>query len=382
MKKIAVLSYHTCPLSDEQDAQIGGMNTYVLELSKALAQKGHVIDIYTRLVDKNTPQIVSVSSNLRVIHCQDIQNFIQQEKIRYDLLSAHYYLSGLAGLAIKKKYHIPLFITFHTLALMKNLVARRDEKADLTRIKAELMLSKKADKIIATGESDLEYIHTLYSAPLKKIFLLSPGVNLKLFRPINKLKAKEVIKANPDHKIILFVGRIEPLKGLDVLLYAIKILVQRNPKLQFCLWIVGGTWSEEVIRLNELKLLLGIHAYVKFVGQKNRAELPYYYSSSEVVVMPSQYESFGIAGLEAMACAVPVIITDVTGISNILGKKHHPLLTSASNPILLAKKIKNLLTNREEHKQMSEEVFKKVQNLGWENVATNFTQIIESRSLG
>ncbi len=386
MKKIAVISYHTCPLSDEKDAEIGGMNTYVLELSKALAEKGYIIDIYTKAEEKNNYQIVQVQPNLKVVHLpakdiqeftKKLQNFIQQEKLTYDLLSAHYYLSGLVGLELKKKYHIPLFITFHTLALMKNLVARTDnEKADLTRIKTELMLSGKADKIIATGEGDLEYIHTLYGVPLKRIFLLSPGVNLKLFRPINKLDAKKMIKANPDHQIILFVGRIEPLKGLDVLLIAIKILVQRSPKLQFCLWIVGGTWSEEVIRLNELKLLLGIHAYVKFVGQKNRAELPYYYSSSEVVVMPSQYESFGMAALEAMACAIPVIITDVTGISNILGKKHHPLLTSAGNPILLAKKIKNLLTNREEHKQMSEEVFKKVQNLGWENVASKFTEII------
>ena len=368
IKRIAALSFHTCPLSDEKDAEIGGMNTYVLELSKALAEKGYIIDIYTRLQDKSSPEFVEVTPNLRVIHSNNIPN-------SYDLLYAHYYLSGLIGLKLKKKYNIPLFITFHTLAMMKNLVAREGEKADLQRIKAELLLTKKSDKIIATSASDLEYIHTLYSAPLKKIFLLSPGVNLKLFRPINKLKAKEVIKANPDHKIILFVGRIEPLKGLDVLLYAIKILVQRSPKLQFCLWIVGRTGSEEVLRLNELKLLLGIHAYVKFVGQKNRAELPYYYSASEVVVMPSQYESFGMAALEAMACAVPVIITDVTGISSILGKKHISLLTSAGNPILLAKKIKNLLTNREEHKQMSEEVFKKVQNLGWENVADKFTEI-------
>lgn len=385
-KRIAVISYHTCPLSDEKDAEIGGMNTYVLELSKALAEKGNVIDIYTKAEEKNNYQIIQVQPNLKVVHLhaldiqeftKKLQNFIKQEKIKYDLLSAHYYLSGIVGLAIKRKYHIPLFITFHTLALMKNLVAKKeDEKEDLTRIKAELALTKKADKIIATGESDLEYIHTLYGAPLKKIALLSPGVNLKLFRSMGKVNAKKVIKANPDHKIILFVGRIEPLKGLDVLLYAIKILVQRNPKLQFCLWIVGGTWSEEVIRLNELKLLLGIHAYVKFVGQKNRTELPYYYSSAEVVVMPSQYESFGIAGLEAMACAVPVITTDVTGISNILGKKHHPLLTSASNPILLAKKIKNLLTNEKEHKKMSEEVYKKVQNLGWENIADKFTEIV------
>lgn len=398
MRRIAVISYHTCPLSDEKDAEVGGMNTYVLELSKALAEKGYVIDIYTRCEDKNNPEIVQIQTYLRVIHLKagkeadiskkellryideftkSVQDFTKKEKLKYDLISSHYFLSGLVGLELKRKYNLPLFVTFHTLALMKNLVARSgNEKEDLKRIESELLLTKKADKIIATSESDLEYIHTLYDASLKKIALLSPGVNLQIFKPINKQKAKELIKADLDHKLILFVGRIEPLKGLDVLLYAIKILVQRNPKLQFCLWIVGGTESEEVIRLNELKLLLGIHSYVKFVGQKEHTKLPFYYSASEVVVMPSQYESFGMAALEAMACGVPVITTDVTGISNILGKKHHPLLTSASNPILLAKKIKNLLTNKKEHKQMSEEVYKKVQNLGWEKVADKFIQII------
>ncbi len=403
VKRLAVISYHTCPLSDEEDAQIGGMNTYVLELSKILAEKGLFIDIFTRCEDTDSPKIVEVQKNLRVIHlpagklvnipkkelleytdefANNIQAFTEQENLKYDLISAHYYLSGLIGLELKKRYHIPLFVTFHTLALMKNLVARgEDEKEELQRIKAEILLAKKADKIIATSESDLEYIHTLYDAPLKKIALLSPGVNLKVFKATDKQEAKKVVKADLDHKIILYVGRIEPLKGLDVLLIAIKILVQRNPQLQFCLWIVGGTSSkekltEEVIRLNELKLLLGIHSYVKFVGQKNHTELPYYYSASEVVVMPSQYESFGMAALEAMACSVPVILTDVTGISNMLGKKHGPLLTSASNPILLAKKIKNLLINKEEHKKMSEEVFKKVQNLSWENIAYKFIQIL------
>lgn len=402
VKRLAVISYHTCPLSDEEDAQVGGMNTYVLELSKTLAEKGYILDIYTRLEDKDSPQIVEVSANLRIIHLKagkpvclpkkelleyideftkNVQNFIKQEKLSYDLISAHYYLSGLIGLELKKKFNLPLYVTFHTLALMKNLVARsEDEKEDLQRIEAEITLAKKADKIIATSESDLEYIHTLYDAPLKKMSLLSPGVNLKVFKPLDKQKAKEAIKANLDHKIILYVGRIEPLKGLDVLLYAIKILVQRNPNLQFCLWIVGGTntrekLTEELIRLNELKLLLGIHSYVKFIGQKDHTKLPFYYSASELVVMPSQYESFGIAALEAMACSVPVILTDVTGISNILGKKHGALLTSASNPILLAKKIKNLLTNKEEHKKMSEEVYKKVQDLSWEKVADKFTEI-------
>ncbi|MCL4417287.1 MAG: glycosyltransferase, partial [Actinobacteria bacterium] len=177
MQRIAVISYHTCPLSDERNAEIGGMNTYVLELSKALAEQGYIIDIYTRCVDKNSPKIVEVSTNLRVIHLiagdpidipkkelfkhipefkNNLYDFMGKEKISYDIISAHYFLSGLIGLKLKKKIKVPLVVTFHTLALMKNLVARNeDEKEDLQRIKSELLLTKQADKIIATSENDL-----------------------------------------------------------------------------------------------------------------------------------------------------------------------------------------------------------------------------------
>lgn len=402
-KRIAVISYHTCPLSHRKEKGIGGMNSYIIDLSKALAAKGFTIDIYTRCVEKNSPQVVRVTPNLRVIHlpageCKEIPKkelfqhvpeftenmlkFMSKEDLSYELIYAHYYLSGLIGLEIKNKYKIPLFVTFHTLALMKNLVAKNENEGELLqRIKSELTLVKFADKVIATSELDRQHIHMLYDCSWDKIALLSPGVDLKLFKPIDKLAAKKIIKAEENKKIILFVGRIEPLKGIDVLLYAIKMLIHKNPDLPFNLWIVGGntskkTWSKEHERLNEITKLLNLTAYVKFVGRKKRQDLPYYYNCAEVVLMPSQYESFGITALEAMACGVPVIITDVTGIAGLLDQKHNSLLTSAGNPIALAKKIKNLLINEKEHTNMSREVLKKVQDLSWEATADKFAQIL------
>lgn len=400
LQRIAVISYHTCPLSDEKDAEIGGMNTYILELSKALAKKGFYIDIYTRSVDKRSPLIKKISINLRVIHLpagdfgqipkkelpqyipeftKNLYSFFKKEKLSYDLISAHYYLSGLIGLSIKKKYGWPLTLTFHTLGLMKNLVARNEDgKEDLQRVKSELLLIKDADQIIATSESDREYIHTLYDCPFGKITVLTPGVDLKFFRPIDKTSAKKFIKADPNHKLILFVGRIEALKGIDVILYAIKILLQKMPNLPLCLWVVGGDSihsKKEFKHLKELRRLLGLTTYVRFVGKKIRAELPYYYNAADIVLLPSQYESFGITALEAMTCGTPVITTDATGISALLNKEHSSLLTSASNPIGLARKIENLLTNGEEYQRISKGVLKKVQDLGWENVAEKFIQV-------
>lgn len=405
IKRIAVISYHTCPLTDEEDAEIGGMNTYILELSKALSKKGYVIDIYTRCVDKDSPKVMKVLKNLRVIHLgagepvkipkkklaqyipefiENLNLFIGKEKLSYDLISAHYYLSGRIGLELKNKYQIPLFITFHTLALMKNLVAKsEEEKEDFGRIKTEFELVKYADKVIATSAADREYIHALYNCPLSKISILTPGVDLKLFKPLDKYAAKKIIGADLNRKLILFVGRIEPLKGIDVILYAIKILVQKSPDLKICLWIVGGNkiedqekWSVELKRLEQIRQVLRLEILVNFVGKKDRNILPYYYNASEIVLMPSQYESFGITALEAMACGIPVIITDVAGVSGLFDKKHRSLLTSSSNPIRLAKKIKNLLLNEGEHKKMSEEVYKRVQDLSWDKLTDKFSQIL------
>jgi D-inositol-3-phosphate glycosyltransferase len=403
-QRIAVLSYHTCPLSDEEGKEVGGMNVYVLELAKELAKKGLILDLYTRSQDKNSPKIVKVAKNLRVIHIPageesplpkkelssyipefvtNFLSFVESEQVSYDMLSCHYYLSGLIGVELKKKLSIPMTITFHTLALMKNLVARTDdEKEDIERVKAELMLVQKADKVIATSENDAAYLATLYDCPKSKIAVLMPGVNLNLFSPKDKLEAKKKIGADPDHEIVLFVGRIEPLKGIDSIIYAIKILLEKNADIKVCLWIVGGNtseeidkWSTELKKLEKIRRLLNISTAVKFVGRKHQQDLPDYYNASKLVVMPSHYESFGITALEAMACGVPVITTDVTGVSDLFDKKHQTMITSANNPLMLADKMRNLLTDEQAYEKASRQVYTKVQDLSWEHVARRFAAI-------
>jgi D-inositol-3-phosphate glycosyltransferase len=404
MKHVAVISYHTCPLSDEEGKEVGGMNVYVLELSKELAKKGYILDLYTRMQDEKSPQIVHVSENLRVIHIPagpmvslpkkelgeyipdfltNFYAFLKTENLSYELASCHYYMSGIIGVDIKKKLGIPFTITFHTLALLKNLVARtEDEKEDVERITVELMLVQEADKVIATSENDAQYLATLYDCPKSKIAILIPGVNLSLFRRKDKLAAKQKIHADPDHEVILFVGRIEPLKGIDIIIYAIKILLEKNPDLRVCLWVVGGNssetkdnWSEELKKLEKIREVLNIETSVKFVGRKHQAELPDYYNAAKLVVMPSHYESFGITALEAMACGVPVITTDVTGVSDLFDKKHHALITSANNPLLLADKMKNLLSDEQKYEHASTVVYNTVRDLSWENVAERYMQI-------
>ena len=401
IKRLAVISYHTCPLSDEVDAEIGGMNIYVLELSKAMAAQGCIIDIYTRSQDAKSPRVVSVSENLRVIHVpagpekplskkhieQYIPDFLDyfyqfmtQEDLTYDAVSCHYYLSGLIGKAIRERLGIPFLITFHTLGLMKNLVARSEsERESIDRINAEMMLVQEADRIVATSETDAQYIQALYDGDPEKMLVLLPGVDLERFKPQDKVKAKEVIGASTETKLILFVGRIEPLKGVDALLYSIKIMQHRYPNLRACVRIVGGDisqdsakWPKELQKLDGIRKVLGLTTAVSFVGRKLPDELPDYYNAADVMVMPSHYESFGITAVEAMACGTPVITTDVTGVSHIFDQKHAFLITSANNTLQLADRIADVLSGSTNVSGLGKELSDKVQDLSWYNTAKRF----------
>jgi D-inositol-3-phosphate glycosyltransferase len=406
MKRLAFISYHTCPLSAQEGKEVGGMNIYVLELAKELTKNGYSIDIFTRDQGEKGNQIVTITENMRVIHItagpqetinkkdlpqylkeftQNTLAFIQKENIQYHLCHAHYYLSGMAALSIVDTHPMPLVMTFHTLALMKNLVARSEaEKESQERIRAEHELMQKADSVISPSETDSLYMQYLYGADKNSIMVITPGVNTHIFYKQDKAMAKQQIGADVNHKLLLFVGRIEPLKGIDVLLYALKIVKERNSQMPVCLYIVGGDvqqpvskWSEELQKLDYVRATLGLTNTVKFLGRKTSVELPYYYNAAELVIAPSQYESFGMTALEAMACGTPVITTDVMGIADLLDSTHESLITSANNPMLLAEQIELLLTDNTVYEKVSTDVREKVQDLDWEKVAERIKKIYE-----
>lgn len=404
--RIAIISYHTCPLSGREGKETGGMNIYVLNLALELSKKGFFVDVFTRSQDKTRTKIVQVNDNFRVIHLiagpeEDVHkkdtyqyiptfanaviDFIATEKVSYDVFDCHYYMSGLVGIKIKEKLRLesPLVMTFHTLALMKNLVAKTEQEIESQeRVDAEKLLIEKANVIISPSETDKEYLTYLYSAHAEKIYVISPGVDTKIFIPQNQQHAKKSVGAERDKPLLLFVGRIEPLKGIDALMYAVKILLAKGTVPDVALWIIGGDisqkkqlWSKELRKLEALREELGIRSKVRFVGKKSPDELSLYYNAADIVVAPSQYESFGLTALEAMACGTPIITTNSTGVSSILDEKHQALITSSNNPLLLAKHIEFLLTNKTAYKKLSYEVFKKVQDLSWAELATKVIAI-------
>jgi D-inositol-3-phosphate glycosyltransferase len=410
IRRVLMISFHTCPLASQEGKETGGMNVYVLELAKQLARQGIEVDVFTRSQDQEQPHIVQVDERFRVIHTvagpeapapkkqlieylpefvSNVRAFIEERGLAYDVMHCHYYLSGLAGLNLMHASgtRLPIIMTFHTLALMKNLVARDElEKEEKARIDAEYHLVQCSDRIIATSESDRDYLQYLYGAGEGKVDAVPPGVDLALFRPIDQAEARKKldIEIEPGGHLILFCGRIEPLKGIDALLYAMKIMVEQQPELDVCLWIIGGdvsqptaSWSKELQKLERLRHTLNLSSVVHFAGQQLQEVLPFYYNAADVVVMPSHYESFGMAAAEAMACGVPIITTNVAGISSLIDEEQDLLLTSVNNPLLLAQQMKSLLIDPDKRAQVSEGLREKVSGLDWANIAERIISIYE-----
>lgn len=428
--RVALFSFHTCPLASEEGKESGGMNVYVLNLALELSKQKVFVDVFTRLQDEKSARVVQVNKFFRVIHLKagkigdvpkkELINYLDEftdnyfkfikGQESYDVFHCHYFLSGLIGLKINSLAPLKtkIVMTFHTLSLLKNLVARNEgEMEDKSRIEAEMKLVKESDIILAPSENERDYLKYFYSADPKKIKIVSPGYDANLFKPMDKKLARQKISADPNHKIVLFVGRIEPLKGLDVLMYAMKILVSQCPDCPICLWIVGGEREQirsrllrdeirknisnetmeqsnndarinpELQKLYDLRSTLNLHSSIIFVGQKKQHELPDYYASADVVVMPSHYESFGIAALEAMATGIPVVTTNVTGISYLLDKDHSSLVTSANNPLLLAKTIEKILENEEKNPTLGITIREKVKDLTWTKTAEKIMRIYE-----
>lgn len=412
MKRVAMIAYHTCPLASEEGKETGGMNVYVLELAKALGQQGVYVDIFTRAQDPSNPFEVQVTEHLTLYHLPagpmaglpkkdwpkyvpefvtQLRLFLEKAQPTYTAWHAHYYLSGLvvqqlqAELAGSAFCQVPLVMQFHTLALMKNLVARNEaEQETQFRLKSEYELATQADLIISPSEYDRQYMRALYQVLAERIQVIPPGFNAELFKPMSAAEAKQHIGAELASKLIMFVGRIDPLKGVDNIMYALKILQARQPKAPVCLWIVGGDhvqsmdqWSVEQKRLDQVCRDLRMTASVKFVGQQPQHELPYYYNAAEVVVMASHYESFGMAALEAMACGVPVILSNVTGIASLLDERHGELITTVNNPLLLATQIEKVLNHSEARKKITSQLTHQVADLVWPVIAQKVWQTYE-----
>lgn len=406
---IAMLSYHTCPLAILGGKNTGGMNVYVRELTRFLGRLGVRVDVFTRSQDEHVP---AVSHDLgyfnRVVHipagpeyflpndkiwkftddfAEKVIHFADKKGITYDLIHAHYWMSGKAGGRLKAAWGVPMVQMFHTLGLMKQEIARTPEEFEGDyRIEGEYDVLATADRIIAATEVERQQLETLYGLGTDKVTIIPPGVDTGHFYPIPQDEAKEAIGIPVKDRMALFVGRIEPLKGLDTLIKAMAIVKEtcKSFRCPHYLVIIGGDpqedpdqMSAEMERLQNLCRALGLDEIILFLGKRGQATLPYYYAAAEVVVMPSHYESFGMVALEAMACGTPVIASRVGGLAHLIQDGETGYFVPAQDPQALAEKLRLIFVDNTLRAQLGEQASQYAQQFCWESISAQILEVYQ-----
>jgi D-inositol-3-phosphate glycosyltransferase len=405
--RVAMLSYHTCPLATLGGKDTGGMNVYVKELTRKLGRLGIHVDVFTRSQDEHVPHVLhDLGYGNRIVHVpagpevplpkpelaahiskfvDGILAFAEKKDIRYDLIHSHYWMSGIAALDLKTAWEVPVVHMFHTLGLMKQRIARAPHEAEGDyRIQGEYEVLRLADRIIAATPAEMAQLQWLYEAEQTKITIIPPGVDISHFYPIPGDDAKDFIGI-PYDRMMLFVGRIEPLKGVDTLIKAISIIRQKgvlDRHCCLCVSIIGGepnaepeTMSDEMARLQQLCEQQGLGNLVTFLGRRGQDTLPYYYSAADVVVMPSHYESFGMVALEAMACGTPVIATQVGGLAFLVQDGITGFHIPVDDPEALSDRLITLLDDHALRAQMSQQAAQIAQNYAWETIASSMSVV-------
>ena len=407
ISSVAMLSVHTGPLDALGGKDTGGMNVYVRELTRAFGKRGIATDIFTRSQHPDAPRIQRIGECGRVFRVpagpetpydknkvydhlphftQGVLEIANQQRLHYDILHGHYWLSGLAARALGDAWHIPVVQMFHTLGELKNQVAgSAAEMESALRIAQEGEVMRSADLLVAATALEKDQMQTLYGADPAKVAVVPPGVDLERFRPLPCAEARAHIGIPSHHKMVLFVGRIQPIKGIETLIRAMALLFRDVPELadQVCLCIIGGSRQDsasepqELARLKTLQQELGIGNLVTFLGSKDQAELVYYYSAASVVVIPSHYESFGMVALEAMACGTPIIASDVGGLSFSVADNFSGYLVPRGDPGMLANKIDLLLDQDDLRRQLGEQARQWVKRYSWTQIAEEILAVYE-----
>jgi D-inositol-3-phosphate glycosyltransferase len=363
VRSLAVLSLHTSPLAQPGSGDSGGMNVYVRELVSALAQAGVRSSVYVRRWHDDLPEVVEVEPGFRVVHVPAGPADLAKEKLPEvvddytdwvsdhlrsesdtDAIHANYWLSGLAGHRLKHELSLPLVSTFHTLARVK---AETGDPEPDRRIEAEMEVIACSDAILASCPAEVEQLVSLYGAVRERIEIVPPGVDHAFFSPGDKQGARLALGALElgDHPVLLFVGRIQPLKGVDVAVRALAELTMVHP--DALLVIVGGASGldgpSEQIRVRRLVDELGLADRVRFVDPQPHHLLSTYYRAADVCLVPSRSESFGLVALEAAACGTPVVAADVGGLSTLVDHGETGFLVDSRDPVAHAEALASVL---------------------------------------
>ncbi|HYP45291.1 MAG TPA: D-inositol-3-phosphate glycosyltransferase [Propionibacteriaceae bacterium] len=385
-----MVSLHTSPLDVPGVGDAGGLNVYVTEVAHRLAERGLEVDVFTRHVDPALPSVVEMGERIRTVHLpagpvgpvakEELPELIGPFATAlghvagdYDLLHSHYWLSGLAALEVARRHRLPLVHTMHTMALVKN--AARGEHHLLEpeiRVRGESAIVAAADMLTANTTDEAAELVNLYGARGDQIVTVPPGVDLHTFHPCDRPKSRAQLGVDQDAEVILFVGRIQPLKAPDVLVRAAARLVERHPdrRKRLVLVLVGSPSGPEtgwVLELRRLAAALGLDDVVEFRPHSPRAELFRWYCVCDVVGVPSYNESFGLVALEAQACGRPVVATDVGGLRHAVDDQQTGVLVKGHDPDRWADALAGILDDPSEAARLGGNGAVHASRFSWDN---------------
>ena len=382
---------HTSPLEQAGLGDAGGMNIYVIESAKRMAAVGVDVDIYTRKISEEQPEVIEYEKGIRIINLhlpvgtkkEEIPSLIPalaqefKEKIRnqgYSIIHSHYWISGKVAMPAAKEFEIPLVHTMHTMARVKNSALAEGESPEpMIRVQGESQIVEAANALIANTDAEAASLVGLYDACPDNVAVVAPGVDLYNFTP-NRKDARYHLGIDPKKLVISFVGRIQPHKGPEVLIRAINEMMTHNPELRSVLQVfitggASGVKNHEDIRMRELVNWLKLDDVIKFLEPLSREKLPDLYRSSDLVCVPSYSESFGLVALEAQACGTPVVASAVGGLRTAVADGISGVLVDGHNPKAWSSVLARLLMEPQRRILLSLGAVEHASHFGWDATA-------------
>ncbi|MFN8594229.1 MAG: glycosyltransferase [Thermomicrobiales bacterium] len=411
LRRAAQISVHTSPLATLGGKDAGGMNVYVRELSCHLARLGLPIDVFTRRTDPETPQVREVVPGVNVIaidagppepiskndlfpylpeFAEQMALYSLRAGVRYDVVHAHYWLSGWVADLVRRYWSTPFVQMFHTTAHMKNAVAAQVDKETDLRARIEKRLLSLADGLIAANPDERADLIWRMGVPAERVCTIPPGVDLELFQPEPRASARDALGLNADERVVLFVGRIDPIKGIDTLIEAAALMKEANePGLDPLTFVlVGGDLNdagEPVGPLANVASALndkGVADGFRLVGSQSQNLLPRFYSAADVVAVPSLYESFGLVAVEALACGAPVVASRAGGLRFTIDEGVTGLLVRPKSASALATALTAILTDDAMRASMAASARPSVERYDWSNIAREVLHVYQRLAAG
>ncbi len=392
-RRVATISVHTSPLEQPGTGDAGGLNVYVVEVAKLLAERGVEVDIFTRAVARDQPPVVELAPGVLVKHipagpfedldktalpgqlCDFTFEVLREEALhapgRYDLVHGHYWLSGQVGAVAKKRWGVPLVQSMHTLGRVKNAaLATGDAAEPELRLRGEAEVIATADRIVANTAAEARELIRLYDADPRRVAAVPPGVDLTTFRPGSQWQARWRLGLPQQSIVLMFAGRVQPLKAPDVLLRAAAQLVRDHPWLaeKLVVAFVGGpsgTGRNDPDSLTELAAALGISANVRLEPPCPQRDLAEWYRAATLVVVPSHSESFGLVAVEAQACGTPVVAAAAGGLRTAVRDGASGVLVNGHDPADYAAAIWQLVTDGGERARLARGARQHASGFGW-----------------